>query len=159
MLIFIICWKLHPLQVFKLMMRNFRCQLGNVQIDTQYLNIYFVKFGLKATALEYYPICFLEWGSEAGTASERDSGSQATHRPQGSWAIWAPGPVHPRRPRKAGQCLTWACEARWCLLIRTACHALLMWCEEPRWAWVQEGWKSCPVLVLGLRLEEEGRVK
>lgn len=33
MLIFIVCWKLHPLQVFKLMMRNFRCYLKNVQKD------------------------------------------------------------------------------------------------------------------------------
>lgn len=41
MLIFTICWKLHPLQVFKLMMRNLDVSFRKCTNRYRVLNIYF----------------------------------------------------------------------------------------------------------------------
>lgn len=50
---------------------------------------------MKATALERYPICFPEPGSEADTASERGTAGRLSghQRPRWDWATWPLGPV------------------------------------------------------------------
>lgn len=82
-------------------MRNFRCQLENVQIETV-LNIW--GFGLKATALAHYPVYFSEPGSERTAAWL--SGHLEALLGLGHWSLC----VH-RDPERPWQ---WACpQAVW----------------------------------------------
>lgn len=141
-------------------MRNFRCQLENVQIETV-LNIW--RFGLKATASAHYAVYCSDPGSERTAAwlSGRPSRGPARAGPL--------EPVRPLRPRKAlaaglsAGCLaslTWVCQAKWCP-IQWGNFAVLCSrsARSPRWGWGQEGqeqWKSHSVLSAGPQARGQG---